>query len=107
MAELTFSKDEVKMIVDELVKQLIPEIRKEIELVNQLPPLLTRKQFMDLVEISSTKCNELFNRADFPVTRELGHPRVVTAKFFEWLEEDLKNRKLVILNRPYYQYFDD
>ena|SRR5690625_3481885 len=100
MPSITFTQEEVQTIVGELTKQLIPEIRKEIELVNQLPPLLTRKQFMELADISSGKCNELFNRADFPVTRELGHPRVVTAKLFEWLEEDLDNRRLVKL--PYY-----
>ena|SRR5690625_3887659 len=100
MPAITFTEEEVQTIVSELTKQLIPELRKEIELVNQLPPLLTRRQFMELADIGSTKCNELFNRADFPVTRELGDPRVVTAKLFEWLEADIENRKLVQI--PYY-----
>lgn len=86
MPALTFSKEEINSLVTEIKNQLIPALVQELH-TKELPPLLTRKQFMDLVDIGPTKCNELFNRNDFPVTRELGHPRVITKDFFEWLSK--------------------
>ncbi|WP_096201925.1 hypothetical protein [Bacillus sp. FJAT-45350] len=93
----TFTEDEVKMIVSEITKQLFPLLLHELQ-EKQLPPLMTRQQFMELVDIGPTKCNELFNRADFPVIRELGHPRVPTKKFFEWVN---KNTDGISLKHPY------
>lgn len=55
---------------------------------NNLPPLLTRQQFMELLEIGATKAAELFNRPGFPVTREFGNPRVITRLLLLWAEEN-------------------
>lgn len=99
MPTTTYTEEELQTMMNELAKQLMPAIKKEMQLISQLPPVLTRKQFMELVDISHTKANELFNRADFPVTRQLGNPRVVTKQFFEWLDEDIENRKIV--NMPF------
>jgi predicted DNA-binding transcriptional regulator AlpA len=84
MPVTTFTDEEIQSFVQEIKNQLLPALLHELH-EKQLPPLLTRKQFMELTDISASKCNELFNRADFPVTRELGHPRVVTKDFFDWL----------------------
>lgn len=104
MPALSFSQDEMKTIVSEITKQLIPvltEKLKQSDKQNDLPPLLTRRQFMELVDISHTKCNELFNRDDFPVVRELGHPRVPTKLFFEWVEKSATNHAEINLQYPY------
>nr|WP_318842587.1 DNA-binding protein [Paenibacillus massiliensis] len=53
---------------------------------NQLPPLMTKTQLMELLDIGTTKAAELLNREDFPVIREFGHPRVPTRLFLEWVE---------------------
>ena len=100
MPTISFSEQEISTMITELTNQLIPEIRKQIELIDKLPPLLTRKQFMEVANIKDKKCNELFNRYDFPVTRELGHPREVTSKLFEWLDKDIENRAMIDI--PYY-----
>src|SRR5699024_2249001 len=84
MPVMQFTDDEIQGLVTEIKNQLLPALLHELH-ERQLPPLLTRKEFMELADISASKCNELFNRADFPVTRELGHPRVVTKDFFDWL----------------------
>lgn|SRR5690554_4219901 len=99
MPAITFSKEEIDSLVNEIKNQLVPVLVQELQ-SKQLPPILDRKQFMELVGISSTKCNELFNRSDFPVTRELGHPRVITKDFFEWLSEST-NRAEINVNYPY------
>lgn len=99
MPTLQFTDDEINHLVTEIKNQLVPVLIQELQ-SKQIPPLLTRKQFMELVDIGPTKCNELFNRQDFPVTRELGHPRVVTQDFFEWLS-DSTNAADVQIDYPY------
>jgi len=90
MAQLTISQEEIQDLVTEMKNQLIPVLIQELR-QKQLPPLLTRKEFMELVGIGESKCAELFHREDFPVNRELGHPRVVTKDFFDWMAATNQN----------------
>ncbi|MBT2601444.1 MULTISPECIES: hypothetical protein [unclassified Oceanobacillus] len=89
MPTINFTEEEISMIAKEVSKQLLPEILKELKKEQTLPSLMTRKQFMEFAGISNTKCNELFNREDFPVTRELGHPKVKTDTFLKWLDDSM------------------
>lgn len=95
-----FSEEYNQSMVNEMVKQLIPVL---VPLMKQyqLKPLMTRREFMEFVGIGESKCAELFHRHDFPVNRELGHPRVVTKDFFEWLHATNQNRSEVNLKYPY------
>ncbi|RKD22581.1 hypothetical protein BEP19_09985 [Ammoniphilus oxalaticus] len=86
MMQVKFSNEMIESLATEIKKQLAPLILQEINVQKELPPLLTRKEFMELVGISGTKCAELFNRADFPVIRDFGHPRVPTRLLFEWID---------------------
>lgn len=63
-------------------EQGIEDARKKYE----LPQLMTRRQFMEFANISEAKCAQLFNRQDFPVNRDFGHPRVPTHLLFEWID---------------------
>lgn len=100
MLKVEFSDEFKQSLANEIKNQLMPVLIQELE-QKQLPPLLTRTEFMELVGISGTKCNELFHRPDFPVNRELGHPRVVTKDFFEWLHATNQNAGEVNLKYPY------
>lgn len=97
MPTTTYSPEEVSMMMSELKAQLLPTIIEQMQLINQLPPLLTRQQFMELADVSHTKANQLFNTRGFPVTRKLGNPRVITSEFFKWLNEDVEHSKMVNL----------
>ncbi|OAK70053.1 hypothetical protein [Lederbergia galactosidilytica] len=99
--QITFTQDELTALATEIKDQLIPVLVKEIKTRQELPPLLTRTEFMELVGISATKCAELFNRRDFPVNREFGHPRVPTDLLFEWIN---KNTDWIDENAPRYPY---
>ncbi len=94
MPTTSFSQEEIQSFANEIKNQLVPILIQELQ-EKQIPPVLTRKQFMELVDISSNKCNQLFNRQDFPVNRELGHPRVVTKDFFEWLSATNQNANFI------------
>ncbi|KOP68935.1 hypothetical protein AMS62_03350 [Bacillus sp. FJAT-18019] len=56
-------------------------------LKSTLPPILTKQELMDLLDIKATKASELLNREDFPVIREFGHPRVPTHSLMIWIDE--------------------
>lgn len=95
--QVSLSQEEIQALAVEIKKHLVPMILEEIKAQSDLPALLTRKQFMELADIGETKCAELFNRQDFPVNREFGHPRVPTALLFEWIN---RNTDWVQTNAP-------
>lgn len=80
--EAQLLEEHLKLLFEKAYEQGVKDAQQKYA----LPPLLTRRQFMELVGISGTKCAELFNRADFPVNREFGHPRVPTEQLFEWIK---------------------
>lgn len=100
MATITFSDEFKRSLANEVVTQLVPILLKELE-QDQLPHIMDRKTFMEVAGIGDSKCNELFHRSDFPVNRELGHPKVVTKDFFEWLHATAQNQNEVNLKYPY------
>lgn len=100
MLKVEFSDEFKQSLANEIKNQLLPVLLQELK-QEQLPLLLTRRQFMELAGIGESKCAELFHRPDFPVNRELGHPRVVTKDLFQWLHETNQNAREVNLRFPY------
>src|SRR5699024_2223226 len=100
MLNIEINEEFSKTLVNDVVEQLVPILLQELK-QNELPHLLTRKQFMELVNIGESKCNELFHRRDFPVNRELGHPRVPTKEFFKWLSATNQNANEVNMKFPH------
>src|SRR5690625_2761417 len=100
MLKVDISDEFTQSLANKVIKQLVPILIEKLK-QEDFPPLLTRKQFMELAGIGETKCNELFHRRDFPVNRELGHPRVPTKQFFEWVAATNQNAGEVNLKYPY------
>lgn len=90
-------EEELKAMFRQAYEQGVNDARMKYE----LPQLLTRKQFMEFANISEAKCAQLFNRQDFPVNREFGHPRVPTKLLFEWID---RNTDWVGANAPMMRY---
>ncbi|EID42891.1 hypothetical protein B4168_2451 [Anoxybacillus flavithermus] len=76
--------DQIRQVIHEEVTKAVNEVTKYHQF--QLPPMLTRKQLMELFNISQTKTSELLNRADFPVFREAG-VLIPTHLLFRWIEK--------------------
>jgi hypothetical protein len=74
--------EQLRQVIHEEVTKAVDEVTKH----HQLPPMLTRKQLMELFNISQTKASELLNRADFPVFREAG-VLIPTHLLFKWIEK--------------------
>src|SRR5699024_4450082 len=100
MLNIEINEEFSKTLVNDVVERLVPILLQELK-QNELPHLLTRKQCMELVDIGGSKWNELFHRRDFPVNRELGHPRVPTKGFFKWLSATNQNANERNMNIPH------
>lgn len=79
--EFDLFEQKLSLAIEKAYQQGVEDGRTKYE----LPNLMTRKEFMNFAGIGESKCAELFNRQDFPVNREFGHPRVPTALLFEWI----------------------
>lgn len=73
--------------LQEVINIAVDQALERHALKSSLPPLLTKSQLMDLLDIGATKASELLNREDFPVIREFGHPRVPTHLLMIWIDE--------------------
>ncbi|UQD53332.1 DNA-binding protein [Bacillus methanolicus] len=91
---IDFQSEEFRQVLREELANAIGEVMKQ----NQLPPMLTRKQMMEVLHISHTKASELLNRQDFPVFREAG-VLIPTHLLFKWIE---KNTRWVEENTGYF-----
>lgn len=79
---LDFADDNFREMLRKEIKNAVADVIQQ----NQLPPMLTRKQFMELLSIGETKASELLNRPDFPVFREAG-VLIPTHLLFKWIEQ--------------------
>lgn len=77
-------EEELKAMFRQAYEQGIQDARS----MHEIPHMMTRKQFMEFANIGESKCAELFNRHDFPVNREFGHPRVPKRLLFKWIESN-------------------
>ncbi|MEK0285955.1 MAG: DNA-binding protein [Caldibacillus thermoamylovorans] len=92
---LDLANEEFRKILREEIKNAVADVVRQ----NQLPPMLTRKELMDLFKIGPTKCTELLNRSDFPVFREAG-VLIPTHLLFKWIE---KNTRWMEENTKYFK----
>ncbi|EMI15207.1 DNA-binding protein [Bacillus altitudinis] len=77
-------KEMFREIIAEEVAKAMQDFR-----TTQLPPMLTKKQLMELFNIKDTKASQLLNREDFPVFREAGL-LIPTHLLFKWIENNTR-----------------
>lgn len=73
--------------LEQIIKSAVDAAIEKHSFANNMPALMTRAQLRQLLDIGETKASELLNRADFPVCRELGHPRIPSHLFMKWVEQ--------------------
>ncbi|MCY9003306.1 DNA-binding protein [Peribacillus frigoritolerans] len=92
---LNFADEGFREVLRQEIKNAVTDVIQQ----NQLPPMLTRKQLMQLFNIGETKTSELLNRPDFPVFREAG-VLIPTHLLFKWIE---LNTRFVDENTSYFK----
>ncbi|MFJ8064866.1 DNA-binding protein [Psychrobacillus sp. NPDC096426] len=93
MLNVQFDWEALRQVIRDEVREAVIDTQK----VSELPPLLTRKELMELLHIGPTKTSELLARSDFPVFREAGL-LIPTNLLFKWIE---KNTQWVEENTKY------
>ncbi|QAS52838.1 DNA-binding protein [Halobacillus litoralis] len=83
MLKVTLDTDQLQQMINDAVDQAI----ERHALKEKLPPVLTKTEFQELMGISHAKASQLINSANFPVTRDMGHPKINTAQLLLWLDE--------------------
>jgi hypothetical protein len=92
---LDLVNDELRQILREEIKNAVADVIRQ----NQLPPMMSRKQLMEFLQIGHSKCAELLRRPDFPVFREAG-VLIPTHLLMKWIE---KNTRWVEENTEYFK----
>ncbi|ASA21999.1 hypothetical protein [Paenibacillus donghaensis] len=85
MGIVVMDSDDLERLLDKVVSRAIEAYAVQVPIA--LPPVLTRTQFMNLLDISSPTATALFKRPDFPVNREFGNPRIPTGLLLQWIDE--------------------
>ncbi|WP_203334330.1 DNA-binding protein [Planococcus beigongshangi] len=100
---VTLTVGELRNVVSEVVnKEVQKAIAEQLELqgrIEQLPPMLTREEFMKVMRVSSTTATKIFDRPDFRVFRR-GKLLIETEFLFEWIR---KNSDWVEENTQYFR----
>ncbi|ANU28421.1 hypothetical protein I858_015635 [Planococcus versutus] len=84
----------VTMTVEDLRKVVSEEFNKAMEkrgkvegVIKQLPAILTREEFMEVMHISSTTATRIFDRPDFRVFRQ-GKILIESEFLLEWIRRN-------------------
>jgi hypothetical protein len=85
MAVIVMEEADLERLLDKVVSRAIEAYAVQVPV--SLPPVLSRTQFMELLDISAPVATALFKRPDFPVNREFGNPRILTSLLLRWIEE--------------------
>ncbi|OES45840.1 hypothetical protein [Domibacillus iocasae] len=76
-------------ISEQITSTVLKRLEAKLDSRGQLPPMLTKKQLREVLQIGETKATELMHRADFPVFREAGI-LIPTHQLFEWIDNNTR-----------------
>lgn len=96
---IMMSVEDLRNTIREEVEKAIGNQKEVQGRIKQLPPLLTRQEFMDVMRITAPTANKIMNRADFKVFRQ-GKILIETDFLFEWIR---KNSDWVEENTSYFR----
>lgn len=85
MIEIKLDSTQIEDMVASVAERVIA---KQQEQQHHLPIVLSKERLCEELDISTSTATTLFRRADFPVARNLGGPKVVTHLLLQWLERE-------------------
>jgi len=84
---LMLSAEELKKIVQEAVSEAVKQLNLDGGRIEKLPPLLTRKEFMEVMRISPPTAIKIMERPDFKVFRK-GKILIETEFLIGWIHRN-------------------
>ncbi|MEK4452337.1 MULTISPECIES: DNA-binding protein [unclassified Paenibacillus] len=85
MSVVVMDSDDLERLLEKVVSKAIEAYA--VQVPTSLPPVLSIKQFMALLDISRPTATEVMRRPDFPVNREFGNPRIPTGLLLQWIDK--------------------
>lgn len=96
---VTMTVEDLRKVVSEEVQKALSERGKVEGRIKQLPPLLTRKEFMELMHISAPTAIKIMESPDFKVYRK-GKILIETEFLLGWIH---RNSDWVDKNTSYFR----
>ncbi|WP_077623805.1 hypothetical protein [Sediminibacillus massiliensis] len=87
MLKVDFDEETAQLVADKIANMAFEKIKTKLDQYSKWPPILTKKDLMEFLQIKDNKASELLNRDDFPVIREFGHPRVSLQQLMYWIDQ--------------------
>lgn len=86
MSIVVMDSDDLERLLEKVVSKAIEAY--SVQVPTSLPPVLSIKQFMKLLDISRPTATEVMRRPGFPVNREFGNPRIPTGLLLQWIDDN-------------------
>lgn len=84
---VTMTVEDLRKVVSEEVNKAMVKRGKVEGRIKQLPPFLTRKEFMEVMHISAPTAIKIMERPDFKVFRK-GKILIETEFLFDWIHRN-------------------
>jgi|SRR5699024_9745149 len=87
MFQFQIDESTVNQIAEHIANQAFEKFSKKIDNQMNLPTVLNRERLKEVLDIKDNKVSELLARADFPVLRETGRPKVPAKQLLVWIDQ--------------------
>jgi hypothetical protein len=93
-----FDDNFINLLADKIADRAYEKLTERLSIYSDWPPVLSKSDLESYCGIKNNKASELLNDPQhFPVTRELGRPKVAKHLLILWIEQ---NTEWVKLNAP-------
>lgn len=87
MFQFQIDDSTVDQIAEHIANQAFEKFSNKMDNHINLPVVLNREQLKEVLDIKNNKVSELLARADFPVLRETGRPKVPAKQLLVWIDQ--------------------
>lgn len=88
-------EEQIQQAVTKAIQPLIEILQSQQSQVNNQKPLLTLEEAMEILGVGKNRMYEIVKNDDFPAFREGKRWMIITHKFYEWIEQQAGNTKMM------------
>ncbi|KAA0766324.1 helix-turn-helix domain-containing protein [Bacillus sp. SH5-2] len=88
-------EEQIQQAVTKAIQPLVELLQnQQLQVVNQ-KPLLTLEEAMEILGVGKNRMYEIVKTDDFPAFREGKRWMIIPHKFYEWIEQQAGNTKMM------------
>ncbi|HGH7180709.1 helix-turn-helix domain-containing protein [Bacillus luti] len=88
-------EEQIQQAVTKAIQPLMELLQNQQSKSNHPKPLLTLEEAMEILGVGKNRMYEIVKTDDFPAFREGKRWMIVTHKFYEWIEQQAGNTKMM------------